>query len=135
MEAVTHFDLRTTNDFHTCEHVRNGTEEPAGAGRSKNGSVEMAERVAILHRELEQPVVPGELEFAADVGAMRFHGARTDEKLRRDFLRGLSLRNGFEHAAFGEREVLKAGTLVREEFGPAAAAQQEIRQRRAHVRL
>lgn len=49
-------------------------------------STQLIERVAIFQGELQQAVGADEFEFFADVGPMRFDGARADEQFGGDFL-------------------------------------------------
>ncbi len=76
--------------------------------------------------EFYQNVTAFQVEFLADVGAVRFDRAVTDEKFFGDFFAGFVFGDEFENAAFGRREVFDAGFFLGQSGG-AAAAFDEIR--------
>ena len=62
--------------------------------------------------EFYKNVAAAQIEFLADVGAVSFDRAVTDEKLIGDFFAGFVFGNEFENAAFGRREVFDAGFFL-----------------------
>jgi hypothetical protein len=76
--------------------------------------------------EFYQNVTAAQIEFLADIGAVRFDRAVTDEKLFADFFARFVFGNEFQNAAFGRRQVFDAGFFIGQSGG-AAAAFDEIR--------
>ncbi len=76
--------------------------------------------------EFYQNVTAAQVEFLADVGAVRFDRAVTDEKFFGDFLARFVFGNEFENAAFGRCEVFDAGFFLGQSGG-ATAAFDEVR--------
>ena len=75
--------------------------------------------------EFDQRQVAVEFEFAADIGAVSFDRAVTDEQLYGDLFAGLVFGNQLEDAAFGGRQVFESG-LARVQGGDALAALEQI---------
>src|SRR5262245_423844 len=89
----------------------------------------------MLPCELEQAVMPVETEFLADVSAMIFHGTEMNEELSADLLARFSFGNAPQDTALGWGEIAQAWMLPGERPGPASAAEQVRRQRRADIVL
>ena len=75
------------------------------------GSPPGLERGTILERELQQAVAAGQVQFGADIGAMRLHGPSADEEFCRNLPTRLFLRNKFQDAQLGFGQVMEPGLL------------------------
>ncbi len=76
--------------------------------------------------EFYQNVTAAQVEFLADIGAVRFDRSITDEKFFGNLFAGFVFGDEFENAALGRREVFDAGFFLGQSGG-AATAFDEIR--------
>src|SRR5258706_11310914 len=85
----------------------------------------------MLEGEDEESAVTGEFEFLANVAAMGFDGAVTDEEFAGDLLVGLVLSDKAQDAAFSRCERTQSFLLFLQGRGALVASHQKLRDRRA----
>src|SRR5690242_15053656 len=103
------------------------------AALRRKESAQLIERVAIFERKLQETIGAHKFKLFANVRAVRFNRAGTDKKFSGNFLGGFAQRYALQDALFGNGQVVEARFVRRERFRAAAAAEEKIGKRRAHI--
>ena len=100
MKGWRHLRSRTipNKDSESLSHSRQYRADGVESVIQRQGRSDTLKRLTVFEGEMKEAVTAAQFELGADVGAVRFDGARTDEQFGGDFATGLFLGYQFQDA-------------------------------------